>query len=280
MIRRSSDDERREPANAPGATGRPSGLTDMLTPLHMPTTGQRIAERLVTAIALGEFTAGERLPTERELARQLQVNRASVREARRQLEAAGYVENRRGRFGGTFVVSEIGPEADHLIRGALPAAEQLDRLLDYRRLIEEQIARTAAKRRDQRDIEVIDAAVRAYGHATSRSESAAADLALHRAIALATHNSRLSDLSAAIGQEVRFGFEAEPYSPQAHASALVQHPELARAVMAGEPDEAARLAGLHFGLTEDLLKALHAQLAVRSHELPASGGSIPSPEQE
>jgi GntR family transcriptional repressor for pyruvate dehydrogenase complex len=280
VIRRGSGDGPGRPDHEQGAAERTSDFADMLTPLPMPTTGQRIAERLVTAIALGEFTAGERLPTERELARQLQVNRASVREARRQLEAAGYVENRRGRFGGTFVVTGIGPEADSMIRGALPAAEQLDRLLDYRRLIEEQIARTAAERRDERDIAVIDAAVRAYSGATSRSESAAADLALHRAIALAAHNSRLSDLSAAIGHEVRFGFEAEPYSPQAHATALIQHPELARAVMAGDPDEAARLAGLHFGLTEDLLKALHAQLAVRSHELPAPGGSIPSHEQE
>jgi DNA-binding FadR family transcriptional regulator len=36
------------------------------------TAGERIAERFVTAIALGEFVPGQRLPTERELASMLE----------------------------------------------------------------------------------------------------------------------------------------------------------------------------------------------------------------
>ncbi len=40
----------------------------LLTPMPMRTAGERVAERFVTAIALGEFVSGQRLPTERELA--------------------------------------------------------------------------------------------------------------------------------------------------------------------------------------------------------------------
>src|SRR5919198_6364811 len=49
------------------------------------------------AIAAGTLQPGDRLPPERELAHQLQVSRASVREALRILEAFGVIEARRGR---------------------------------------------------------------------------------------------------------------------------------------------------------------------------------------
>ncbi|HET7247701.1 MAG TPA: winged helix-turn-helix domain-containing protein, partial [Streptosporangiaceae bacterium] len=75
----------------------------MLAPITLQTAGERIAERFVTAIALGEFVPGQRLPPERELAAMLEVSRTTVREALQRLQAAGYVTARRGRGGGTFV---------------------------------------------------------------------------------------------------------------------------------------------------------------------------------
>jgi DNA-binding FadR family transcriptional regulator len=66
-----------EPAGAP-AEGSFGGI---LSPVTMRTAGERIAERLVTAIALGEFVPDQRLPTERELAAMLEVSRTTVREA-------------------------------------------------------------------------------------------------------------------------------------------------------------------------------------------------------
>ena len=42
--------------------------------------------------------------------------------------------------------------------------------------------------------------------------------------------------------------------------ALRQHPTLAEAVIAGEPDHAARLADSHFSLTNDTLAELRARL--------------------
>src|SRR6266571_8591495 len=74
----------------------------LLTPMPMRTAGERVAERFVTAIALGEFVSGQRLPTERELAALLAVSRTTVREAIQRLQASGYVRTRRGRGGGTF----------------------------------------------------------------------------------------------------------------------------------------------------------------------------------
>lgn len=61
-------------------------------------------ERLLQAVRLGQVGVGERLPTERELATALGVSRPTLREAIKALAEAGYVESRRGRYGGTFVL--------------------------------------------------------------------------------------------------------------------------------------------------------------------------------
>src|SRR5712692_181538 len=155
----------------------------LLTPMPMRTAGERVAERFVTAIALGEFVPGQRLPAERELAAMLEVSRTTVREAIQRLQASGYVTTRRGRGGGTFVRTGRGPDSDEMIRRTLlPAWKELNEILDFRRLVEQLIARTAAERRDERDISSIRDAVHAYAAAADRDASRLADHALHQAI--------------------------------------------------------------------------------------------------
>jgi GntR family transcriptional repressor for pyruvate dehydrogenase complex len=242
----------------------PDPFGPLLAPLTLRTAGERIAERFVTAIALGEFVPGQALPSERELAAMLEVSRTTVREALQRLHAAGYVTTRRGRGGGTFVQTGVGPQSDEMIRRTLPAWDELSEILDFRQLIEQQIARTAAERRDAHDIEVIRETVAAYERAPDREASRLADAGLHSAISEAAHNDRLTALSLRIRREVSFGFDAEPYSPDARRRAMHQHPELAQAVIDGDAETAARVAAQHFSLTEDLLKELHARIRLRT----------------
>lgn len=249
------------------APGEP--LRTLLAPITLRTAGERIAERIVTAVALGEFVPGQRLPAERDLAAMLGVSRTTVREALQRLQASGYVTTKRGRDGGTFVHTDRGPDADDMIaRTLVPAWADLTELLDFRRLVEQLIARTAAQRRDDRDIAQVRLAVEAYAHATDRDASRLADHALHQAIARATHNARLVELSAQIRREVSLGFDAEPYTPDVRRRALHQHPSLAEAVIAGDSTQAAHLAAEHFSLTEEMLRELHARIRLRSEGDP------------
>lgn len=86
-------------------------------PVWRPVRGGNAFEitvaRLAQAIKLGLVVEGERLPAERDLAERLQVSRVTLREAIRALREAGYLESRRGRTGGTFVLpgarSTAGP---------------------------------------------------------------------------------------------------------------------------------------------------------------------------
>jgi GntR family transcriptional repressor for pyruvate dehydrogenase complex len=248
----------------------------LFRPVEMRTAGERIAERLITAIALGEFEPGQRLPAERDLAITLGVSRTTVREALQRLQAGGYVVTRRGREGGTFIQAAAAapPVSDEVLRRTLdPHWEELTELLDYRRLIEALIARTAAERRDPRDIAAIRAAVEQYAAAGQRRESRVADHALHQAIARATHNNRLVELSRDIRNAVGLGFDAEPFTPRMRPRALRQHPALAEAVIAGDAAHAAKLATEHFSLTEGMLDEVRARLYARAGGASgASGG--------
>jgi GntR family transcriptional regulator len=107
------------------------------TPLY-----EQIAARIRVAVASGEVTAGDALPSVRELAKELRINPATVVQAYRQLEWDGFVEVRRG--AGTFI-REVGPvrkeeereqraieiasaALQEAARLGIPAAEVLDAL--------------------------------------------------------------------------------------------------------------------------------------------------------
>ncbi len=243
-----------------GEGDRLEAIASLLEPLAMHNAGERLADRFVTAIALGEFVPGQRLPPERELAAMLNVSRGVVREALQRLAASGYVSVRRGRGGGTFIEADWAPDTNAIVRRVLvPERHRLTQLLDLRSLVESMVARTAAQRRDASDVAVIERAVSAYAAAGGdRHSSGVADRDLHLAINRATHNPLLETLSYRIRAEVSLGFGAEPYSPLLRTRALQQHPALAAAVIAGDADLAAELAAEHFHLSENNLQRLMA----------------------
>src|SRR3954463_6383795 len=80
---------------------------------------EQIAERLAADIRSGLLAPGERLPSERDLARSLEVSRASVRGPVAALQARGRVEPRPG--AGTFVAADA-PAQPALPHDASPSA--------------------------------------------------------------------------------------------------------------------------------------------------------------
>jgi DNA-binding FadR family transcriptional regulator len=66
---------------------------------------EEVVEQVRAAITSRSIEAGERLPSERELAEQFGVSRATLREALRALEALGLLEIRLGARGGAFATS-------------------------------------------------------------------------------------------------------------------------------------------------------------------------------
>ena len=76
-------------------------MLDDLDPRSPVPLYEQIAARIRVAVAAREYTAGDPLPSVRQLATTLRVNPATVVQAYRDLEREGFVEMRHG--AGTFV---------------------------------------------------------------------------------------------------------------------------------------------------------------------------------
>ena len=108
-------------------------------------------ECLLQIIRLGIIPPGQRFPPERELAEQLRVSRATLREAISELQTAGWVNVRRGRGGGTFVSHNPAEAWGHSTAHASGADEfagfspaEVEDTLTWRRVIEMGVAEVAA----------------------------------------------------------------------------------------------------------------------------------------
>ena len=112
-------------------------LAALLGPVRAGNAFEETVERMLTVIKLGLVAPGDRFPPERELAALLGVSRLTLREAIRALQQSGFVESRRGRFGGTFVTYEQPPpDPGEARRIALEDVGKLTDALTFRLVVE------------------------------------------------------------------------------------------------------------------------------------------------
>ena len=235
-------------------------VSGILAPLHVPSAVDEVVDRLLTAIALGEFVPGERLPAEREMARLLGVSRNTVSQALARLRDADVVEVRLGRTGGSFVraswnaVSVLSAAA--VGRTLVPRRDELEQLCDLRCRYEELVARTAAERRSTSQARELRLRLAAFAAATRPEQEHAADIALHEAVLTATANSHMARLSHDLLARVALGLPIEPYDREVFPRALAEHAALVEAIARGRVEQAGRLARKHFALTTRTLRAV------------------------
>ncbi|MGH3399797.1 MAG: FadR/GntR family transcriptional regulator [Streptosporangiaceae bacterium] len=121
-------------------------LAAVLRPVRKGNPFEETVERLLTAIKLGLIAEGERFPPERDLAAQLGIGRTNLREALRELQQAGYVSCRRGRYGGTFVTyTPPAPDQGELRRLATEDGDRLTDALTFRLAVESGAAEALAE---------------------------------------------------------------------------------------------------------------------------------------
>ena len=93
----------------------------VIDPVRPASACDLVVEQLRRAIHLGRFVAGDKLPPERELAKQLGVSRTTVRDAVKILEGEGLVQSKRGAAGGHSLVAIGGVSVS---RNCVDAASQ------------------------------------------------------------------------------------------------------------------------------------------------------------
>ena len=148
---------------------------------------ERVAAILSDQIASGEYGVGTRLPSERELAAQMEVSRPTIREAIIALEVDGLVEVRKG--AGVFVISDA-PSAGT----ASPADFGAFELLEARMAIEPEVCAIAAARITDQQLEELDGLLSEINAGKTFAVSEDADRRFHLAIAGAAENSVLAHI--------------------------------------------------------------------------------------
>ncbi|MEJ3744059.1 FCD domain-containing protein [Actinomycetes bacterium KLBMP 9797] len=216
--------------------------------------------RLVQAIKLGMVQVGERLPSERELAERLRVSRVTLREAIGALRDAGYLESRRGRGGGTFVVSATaawpaGGQPD-AVRVARDMGDALPDALDFRRVVEPGAAGLAASRAlaaaDRQQLVTCLTASRDRDPGTRR----VADSRLHLAIAAASGSPSLAAAVADVQLTLDRLLAAIPVIARNLDHSDAQHSQVVEAVLAGDVLGARAAMEEHCDATAELLLTL------------------------
>ncbi len=229
-------------------------LASLFKPVQPPTAFEQTVERLATAIKLGFLPPGGQLPPERELARQLEISRTTLRQALTALSQSGLVTRSRGRRGGTFVADPL-PLAPRPRR--VFDEDELRAFLDHRLAIETGVAIRAAERAVPEDLETLVELTDAMDESTHEFESyRQADLRFHMGLAEAAHSPRLVEAMAEIQSELDEVIELVPHPQEVLERSNDQHRALIALLKKGDADGAAKLIREHVEGTEYFLAGM------------------------
>jgi GntR family transcriptional regulator, transcriptional repressor for pyruvate dehydrogenase complex len=242
---------------APAAADSP--LVDVvLRPVRGHMAFESCVEQLGSAIQLGIFRPGDRLPSERELAERLNVSRATLREAMSALRTAGFVTTTRGRGGGT-IVQPIAAEWTPDRPTDADRRAQIQDVTTFRAVIEPGAAYRAA----QADLSVeqrglLADCLRDLAAADSPAAYRQADARLHLAIATVCGSESLSTACNAVQAQVHQLLAEIPFLAKNIESSEEQHRIIVQAILDGDADRARFVMHDHCAATAALLKGLLA----------------------
>lgn len=211
-----------------------SGTWFSFKPIRARRTSEAAAEQITDAIRAGELHVGDRLPSERILADQMEISRPTLREAVKVLVDAGVLEVRRGPSGGMFVTSEVIPADLHSMRLQLRLSDVAG-VLETRRMLEPRIAQLAALRATDRDFDAMEdaiAAVREVGADRLRLQQL--DSRFHLLMARASQNETVSELARLLRHRLDFALTLIRSMTMDPEHMIDMHTRTLRAIMGGD----------------------------------------------
>lgn len=207
---------------------------------------ERIALQLEHGIRNGDIPAGDKLPSERELAAQFGASRNVVREVLRRLEAQHLIEVAPGR--GAFVSDQSSAHVrgyDTLYRAGRPTVRHL---IEARIPVEVEIVGLAAERATEEHISAMRAATERMARATDVVDKAHADLEFHDAIAAASGNPVLRIMLSSISGMMFEMMLRSNSDPSIGEPGVPHHPEILEAIEAHDVERARACMREHLAL--------------------------------
>ncbi len=234
---------------------------------------ERVVRYVWQRVKGGDLKPGARLPPERQLARQLEISRPSVRAGIGALAAMGLIRSRQG--SGSYVTDgppSLVPEQLRLL-AALHGINR-DALFESRLVLEVAAAGLAAERATGEQVATL--ADEVTGLFASLGDPAAFllhDVSFHRAVGLAANNpvlGALTEMVASLFYDHRKGTlrRATATDLRALRESAEQHRRIYQAIRGRRAEAAREAMRLHL---EDALSVLHAEEAPRHKEHKTKG---------
>ncbi|MFF0463359.1 FadR/GntR family transcriptional regulator [Streptomyces mexicanus] len=220
---------------------------------------EAVLAHLRGAIERGEYAVGDKLPSEAELCRTLEVSRPVLREALRALQTMGLTVSRTGK--GTFVVARAVQDPTF---GDYAARD----LMEVRRHIEIPVAGYAAQRRTPEDLDRLTHLLERMEQETDTTAWVALDTLFHLSVAQAARNPVfrrvIEEIRDALARQSAFLNELGGRREQSDR----EHRALVEALAAGREHDAIAAMSHHLDRVEKTLTDI-----VRAARAPSAAGS-------
>lgn len=205
-------------------------------------------------LSSGQLNPGDKLPSERSIAQELNLSRATVRTALQKLEFYGTV--RTYPQSGTIVTNHKTQVLESIISDMLKIdAYDFSSLVDVRVLLEVEAVRLAALNRTEADIALIKAALSECEEHFNTERKVEKDFSLHQAIIRASHNPVLGSLLLVITPDVLNYYQKYRVCEVPDETVKREHNSIVQAVVDQDPDEAERQLRLHFRFILEFAKS-------------------------
>lgn len=213
-------------------------------PIRRQKLTDSVVAELMALIVRGNIQVGQRLPPERQLAEQMKVSRASVRDAVARLEALGHVGVRQG--DGIYVQEPSATTLSRPFQGILARLPQQARdLLDFRRMLEPEVAALAAQHATPEQVAALWASLERQTVAAQRQlKLTQEDLLFHALIAQMAGNGVVMLVLETL-QELLHDLRDRALVGQYPETTIQDHRAIAQAIAAGNPTTAHQAMSLH-----------------------------------
>ncbi|WP_316863221.1 FadR/GntR family transcriptional regulator [uncultured Cohaesibacter sp.] len=212
-----------------------------VVPARKQKLSDTIYAQILSQITTGEYSAGDKLPSESELSSAFHVSRPIVREALSRLSTDGLIYSKRGL--GSFVA--LKPSKRLTDFANVFDLSRFIRSFEPRMVLEIEATRLAATRRSRAQVEEIADAVDALDNAIAKGELGQdEDIAFHDAIARASGNDffvqLLTDLRLPVQETMHIGLElAREGAPARRIRIIEEHSRIRDAIDTKDSDAAA-----------------------------------------
>lgn len=224
-------------------------MTKLFNHVKRSTVAETIVEQVKELIIEGQLTAGQKLPSERELAEELRVGRSSVREATSALVAMGVAQVRQGE--GVYIRPDFPDSVIHNIEwSAYFLRGQINDLVETRLVIELATVRLAAERASAQTRNELRWLARDVNVNRDIESFIEGDLRFHLALAEASQNVVMHSVIRGIQQLMRRSMLQVLQSRDMRELAVSQHHRIADAIVLGDVNKAEEAMEAH--LMKDL----------------------------